>query len=149
MYNPLTSGISAMVFCCSAGDMILHKLLSNWTENPAEVMRLVEIRVRDIFGVYSTFFSVTTVVWPPRGRLILISPHPIALIVVPSAVCTSWIGMSEKVMNLDRSGQKCDVAPESIIAPALSSNVAITVAEVNAKLSWGGGADTVLADCFF
>ena len=91
--------------------------------------------MRDIFGVYSAFFSVTIVVWPPRGRLILISPRPIVLIVVPSAVCTSWIGMSEKVMNLDRSRQKCDVAPESIIVSALSSNVAITVAEVNAKLS--------------
>ena len=60
----------------------------------------------DIFGVYSTFFSVTPVALLPRGNSILMSPCPIALIVDPLAVRTSWAGMSVKVMNLDRSGQK-------------------------------------------
>ena len=82
------------------------------------------------------------------GRLILISPLPIVLIVDPSAVCTSWAVMLEKVINFDRSRQKCDVASESMIALALFCGVAMVVVEVNAKLSWGVEADAALADCF-
>ena len=101
MYSPLTCGISAIVLWCSAGEMIQHIFSSNWTLNPAAVMRFVEMRVSDIFGVYSAFFSVTLVVLLPRGNSILMSPHPIALIVDLLAVHTSWTGMSVKVMNLD------------------------------------------------
>ena len=82
------------------------------------------------------------------GRFILISPLPIALIVDPSAVRTSWAGMLKKVINLDQSGQKCDVAPESMIASALFCGVAMVAVDVNAKLSWVVEADAALVACF-
>jgi hypothetical protein len=73
--------------------------------------------VSAIFGVYRVFLRVTVVYVLPSGKLTLMSPHPNALIIDPSAVCTSWAFIASKVMNLARSGQKCEVATESMIVP--------------------------------
>jgi hypothetical protein len=53
----------------------------------------------------------------PSSKSTLMSPYPNALMVDPSAVCTSWALIASKVMNLAQSGQKCEVAPESMIVP--------------------------------
>jgi hypothetical protein len=60
---------------------------------------------------------VTVVYSLPSGKSTLMSPCPNALMVVPSAVRTSCAFITSNVMNLVRSGQKCEVAPESMIVP--------------------------------
>jgi hypothetical protein len=73
--------------------------------------------VSTTFGVYRVFLRVTVVYVLPSGKLTLMSPCPNALMVDPSAVCTSWAFIASKVINLVWSGQKCEVAPESMIVP--------------------------------
>jgi hypothetical protein len=53
----------------------------------------------------------------PSGKLTLMSHHPNALMVDLSAVHMAWAFIASKVMNLVCSGQKCEVAPESMIVP--------------------------------
>ena len=64
----------------------------------------------------------------PKGKSILISPLPIALILELSAVCTSCGVIEVKVMNLDWSGQKWEVAPESTIVLQCSAGIFICFA---------------------
>ena len=90
-----------MVWC--GGNNLTHILLKL---NLADMMQLVEMRARDIFGVYRALLNLTLVVLFPSGRSILMSPHPVALIGNPLAVHTYLTGMSENVMSLDWSGKK-------------------------------------------
>jgi hypothetical protein len=86
--------------------------------------------VSTIFGVYRVFLRVTVVYMLPSGRLTLMSPRPNALIVDLSAVRTSWAFIASKVMNLVRSGQKCEVAPEFMIVPPHPTWMEAAVANV-------------------
>ena len=81
-----------------------------------------------IFGVKRVSLRVTVVFLSPKGKSILTSPRPITLILEPSAVCTSYGVIEAKLMNLDRSGQKWDVAPESTIALQHSAGIFICFA---------------------
>jgi hypothetical protein len=121
MYKPLTWGIDAMSLRSGAGVRMLQLWLSKLTAKPAAAMRWVEMRVSAIFGVYKALRKVTVVRASPSGNSISTSPRPNALMQVPSAVRTSWGSIAVNVMNLARSGQKCDVAPESMIAPRCAS----------------------------
>jgi hypothetical protein len=53
----------------------------------------------------------------PSSKSTLMSPCPNVLMVDPSAVRMSCAFIASKVMNLAQSGQKCEVAPESMIVP--------------------------------
>jgi hypothetical protein len=66
----------------------------------------------------------------PSSKSTLMSPHPNALMVDPSAVHTSWAFIASKVINLVQSGQKCEVAPESMIV--LPCPAWMEVADANA-----------------
>jgi hypothetical protein len=81
----------------------------------------------------------------PSGKSTLMSPCPNALMVDPSAVHTSWALIVSKVMNLARSGQKCEVAPESMIVPPCPAWTEAVVANVKLSGDRAGAAVAVLA----
>jgi len=57
------------------------------------------------------------------------SPFPVANILCPFAILTGFRGIVVNTVNLLRSGQKWDEAPESTIAPHFLIGTAATVAE--------------------
>src|SRR6266404_1611305 len=106
-----------MTFRAGAGDKILHILSSKCKAKPVVVILFVEMRVNAIFGVYSASLRLTVVRSAPNGNSMRTLPRPIALMLELSAVCTSSASIATKSTNLEWSGQKWDVAPESMMAP--------------------------------
>ena len=78
-----------------------------------------------IFGMKRVSLRVMVVFLSPKGKSILTSSHLIELILELSAVCTSCSAIEAKLMNLDWSGQKWDVALKSTIVLQCSAGIFI------------------------
>ena len=76
-YRLSHQGIVAMVH--PDGFLTVHIPLLNMTAQLASSNRLMEINVKAISGVYTTFFSIALVYFDPFGSSICTSPIPIAL----------------------------------------------------------------------
>jgi hypothetical protein len=89
------------------------------TPQPTFRRQLTEIRVKARPGAQRASLRITVDCLAPFGKVISISPVPVAWRVFPSAVLIGRLDDGTKLENLDLSGQKWRVAPLSTIAPSL------------------------------
>ena len=74
-----------------AGSFIIHMPLLKLTEQFAWSSLLIDTSVNAISGAYTASLNSVFVCLDSFGKSIQMSPTPIALIVLPSAVAMSWL----------------------------------------------------------
>src|ERR1700730_5792992 len=112
-YRPFVFGIRAMTL--PAGSLTRQKLSVNSAVHPASSSFPMDTSVKAMLGACATFFNLNLLTPVPFRTLSRMSPRPMELSTQPSAAVTDLWDVGEYVMNIDLSGQKCEVVPLSRI----------------------------------